>query len=188
MYRCLGWKALSLGISADDEEKVFETARNIKWDFERQPDGSLHVLVDGVYLGGRLLSDEVGQAASKTSAIPEARAVIMQKQIDMGREGGIVMEGRDIGTVICPDAPVKIYLTASAEERAKRRAAQLKEKGEGANYGELLASIKARDERDSNRPVSPLKPAGDAVVIDTSAMDLRQVINKVLEICDKYAL
>ena len=90
MYRCLGWKALSLGIALDDEERVYETAKNIVWTFEKQPDSGLNVLVDGIYLGDKLLSDEVGQAASKTSAIPKARAVITQKQVDMGKEGGLM--------------------------------------------------------------------------------------------------
>jgi cytidylate kinase len=187
MYRCLGWKVLDLGVNLDDADKVFETAKNIKWSFERRPDSSLKIFVDGVYLGGKLLLDEVGQVASKVSANPRARAVITEKQMEMGRAGGIVMEGRDIGTVICPQAAVKIFLTATARERAKRRLSQLEQSGRAANYDELLASIKERDERDSKRAVAPLKPAADAVIIDTSDMALQQVINKVLEISSPYA-
>lgn len=188
MYRCLGWKALAAGVDLGDEEKVYQIAKNINWSFERQPDSSLKILIDGVYLGDKLLQDEVGQAASKTSALPKARAVITQKQIEMGKQGGLVMEGRDIGTVICPQAPVKIFLTASAQERAKRRVLQLKEAGAAADYDEILASIKARDERDMNRAIAPLKPAPDAICIDTSALSLQEAIDKVLRITADYAL
>lgn len=181
MYRCLGWKALNSGINLDDEAAVTRAAKSIVWGFEKRPDSSLKVLIDGQYPGDKLQLEEVGRAASKVSAIPEARAAIMQKQIDLGRLGGIVMEGRDIGTVICPDAPVKIYLTAAPEARAARRVKQLEEQGEKADYASILASIISRDERDSSRAVSPLKPAEDAVIIDTSALNLEQVVNKVLE-------
>ena len=181
MYRCLGWKVLKSGINMDDESAVIKAAKDIVWGFERQSDSSLKVLVDGQYLGDKLQLEEVGRAASKVSAIGPARAIIMQKQIDLGREGNIVMEGRDIGTAICPDAPVKIYLIANAEARAQRRVKQLQEQGEKADYDEILASIISRDARDSNRSCSPLKPAPDAVILDTSAFSLDEVIEKVME-------
>lgn len=187
MYRALGWKVLNSGVDFDDAPKVLAVAKSIKWSFERQPDSSLKVFIDGEYLGDKLHSEEAGNAASKVSAVPPARAVVMQKQIDMGLEGGIVMEGRDIGTVICPQADIKIYLDASAQRRAQRRVAQLKEKGEPADYEAILGAIKSRDERDKNRTVSPLKPADDAVIIDTSELSLEQVIDKVMEISRKYA-
>lgn len=185
MYRCLGWKALKAGINMDDEAAVLKAAKDIVWGFERQSDSSLKVLVDGQYLGDKLQLEEVGRAASKVSAVGPARAVIMQKQIDLGRAGDIVMEGRDIGTAICPEAPVKIYLTANAQARAQRRVKQLKEQGEPADYEEILSSIISRDERDSNRACSPLRPAPDAVIIDTSEMTLNEVIEKVLEVVGK---
>lgn len=185
MYRCLGWKALKAGINMDDEAAVLKAAKDIVWGFERQSDSSLKVLVDGQYLGDKLQLEEVGRAASKVSAVGPARAVIMQKQIDLGRAGDIVMEGRDIGTAICPEAPVKIYLTANAQARAQRRVKQLKEQGEPADYEDILSSIISRDERDSNRACSPLRPAPDAVIIDTSEMTLNEVIEKVLEVVGK---
>ncbi|MDR1684322.1 MAG: (d)CMP kinase [Elusimicrobiota bacterium] len=188
MYRCLGWKALQLGLPLDDDERVCAAAKAINWGFERLPDSSLKILIDGVYLGDKLLADDIGQAASKTSALPKARAVITEKQKQMALEGGLVMEGRDIGTIIAPFAKVKIYLTATAEVRAERRVLQLKEKGQSANYDELLASIKARDERDSNRKTAPLKPAADAVIIDTSALNLERVILKITELVDERSL
>lgn len=187
MYRCLGWKVLSLGIDFEDKEKVIQAAKDIKWSFERLPDSSLKVFVDGIFLGDQLHSEEVGRAASKVSSNGPARAVVTQKQKDLALKGNIVMEGRDIGTVIAPQAPVKIYLDASPEERAKRRAAQLLEKGQKADYKEILDGIVARDARDKNRSCAPLKPAADAIIIDTSAFTLEQVISKVMEISSKYA-
>lgn len=187
MYRCLGWKAIKSGVNLQDEEKVFQVAKNIVWSFEREEDSNLKVLIDGQYVGDALLSEEVARAASITSALPKARAVITEKQKAMAAEGGLVMEGRDIGTVIAPKAPLKFYLLASASARAQRRVLQLKEKGQTANYEEILKSIISRDERDSSRKTAPLKPADDAVIIDTSSLTLEQVINKVLEISNKNA-
>ena len=187
MYRCLGWKVLNAGIDPDDAQKVLEAAQSIKWSFERRPDSSLKVFVDGVYLGEELHREDVGRAASKTSANGPARAVVTQKQKEMALEGNIVMEGRDIGTVIAPNAQVKIYLDASAQERAKRRFEQLKIKGQDADYNAILDGIITRDERDKNRACAPLKPAEDAIIIDTSAFTLQQVIDKVMEISSKYA-
>lgn len=185
MYRCLGWKVLEKGIDLNDEAAVIKAAKEIVWGFERQADSSLKVLIDGQYLGSKLLLEETGRAASKVSAIAQARNIITQKQKDLGRAGGIVMEGRDIGTVICPQAPLKIYLTAAPEARAQRRVKQLEQEGQKADYGEILASIKSRDERDSTRAVAPLKPAQDALIIDTSNMSLEQVIFRVLEAAAK---
>ncbi len=187
MYRCLGWKALNNNVNLQDEEAVFQTAKNIVWGFEREEDSNLKVLVDGQFLGDALLSEQVARAASITSALPKARAVITNKQKAMAQEGGLVMEGRDIGTVIAPNAALKFYLVASAEARANRRVLQLKEKGQEANYDEILKSIISRDERDSSRKTAPLKPAEDAIIIDTSTITLEEVINKVLELSHKNA-
>ena len=187
MYRCLGWKALKSGIDLQDEEAVFKIAKNIVWGFEREADSNLKVLVDGQFLGDALLSEEVARAASITSALPKARAVITDKQKSLAALGGLVMEGRDIGTVIAPKADLKFYMIASAEARAERRVLQLKEKGQEANYEEILKSIISRDERDSSRKTAPLKPAEDAILIDTSVLTLEEVINKVLELSRKNA-
>ena len=185
MYRCLGWKALNSKVNLQDEELIFQTAKSIVWGFEKEADSNLKVLVDGQFLGDALLSEEVARAASITSALPKARAVITEKQKALAREGGLVMGGRDIGTVIAPQAPIKFYLIASAEARANRRVLQLKEKGQKGNYDDILKSIISRDERDSSRKTAPLKPAADAVIIDTSTLTLEEVITKVLEISNK---
>ncbi len=187
MYRCLGWKALKSGVNLQDEEAVFQVAKNIVWGFEKEADSNLKVLIDGQYVGDALISEEVARAASITSALPKARAVITEKQKAMALEGGLVMEGRDIGTVIAPKAPLKFYLIASAEARAQRRVLQLKEKGQEADYKEILESIISRDKRDSSRKTAPLKPAEDAVIIDTSSLTLEEVIRKVLEISNTNA-
>jgi len=187
MYRCLGWKALKSGVNLQDEEAVFQVAKNIIWGFEKEADSNLKVLIDGQFVGDALITEEVARAASITSALPKARAVITEKQKSMALEGGLVMEGRDIGTVIAPKAPLKFYLIASAEARAQRRVLQLKEKGQEADYQEILKSIISRDERDSSRKTAPLKPAQDAVIIDTSSLTLEEVIKKVLEISNKNA-
>ncbi len=187
MYRCLGWKALKSSVNLQDEEAVFQVAKNIVWGFEKEADSNLKVLIDGQYVGDALISEEVARAASITSALPKARAVITEKQKAMALEGGLVMEGRDIGTVIAPKAPLKFYLIASAEARAQRRVLQLKEKGQEANFEEILKSIISRDERDSSRKTAPLKPAEDAVIIDTSSLTLEEVIRKVLEISNTNA-
>lgn len=188
MYRCLAWKAFKDGVNLADEEAVFNVAAAIEWGFKRQKDGRLEILVNGFAPGAELMQDDVAQAASKTSALPKARAVITKKQIEMGQEGGLVMEGRDIGTVICPQAPVKIYLTAAPQVRAKRRVLQLEAAGKPADYEAILASVIERDERDSNRPIAPLKPAPDALVIDTSYMDIQTEINKIFKVIDAYVL
>ena len=125
--------------------------------------------------------------ASRVSTNGEARRVLTEKMRDVGDDGGIVMEGRDVGTVVFPDAEMKFYLDASAEERAKRRFKQLKEAGQHANYDEILKLIQERDYRDSHRAVSPLKPAEDAVIIDTSSLNLQQVVDAVWEKIQHYA-
>ena len=129
----------------------------------------------------------MAQTASKVSTHAQARAVLTEKMREAGRDGGIVMEGRDIGTVVFPDAEVKIYLDASAEERANRRVKQLLAQGNEADYDQILASIKERDLRDSSRAASPLKPAEDAIKIDTSSMTMPQVIEAVIKEINKYA-
>ncbi|WP_424244740.1 cytidylate kinase [Elusimicrobium posterum] len=184
MYRALGYKVTEMGVSVDNTVAVTKVAEELVFTFERQPDASLKMFVDGEYLGEKLHTDSTGQAASKTSAIPTARAILTNKQREVGNEGGIIMEGRDIGTVVFPDADVKIYIDASAEVRAQRRFKQLQEKGESVDFDDLLESIKARDLRDSTRSVAPLKPAVDAVIVDTSNMTLEEVVSKVLSIID----
>ncbi|WP_428039545.1 (d)CMP kinase [Candidatus Avelusimicrobium fimicolum] len=187
MYRALAYKVFAKKINPEDHDAVLEAARQLRFTFMRQPDAKLKMFVDGEYLGDKLHLEEVGAVASRVSTNGEARRVLTDKMRDVGEDGGIVMEGRDVGTVVFPDAEIKFYLDASAEERAKRRVNQLKEAGQKADYNQILKMIQERDYRDSHRAVSPLKPAEDAVVIDTSSLTMQQVIDTVLEKIKHYA-
>ena len=187
MYRALAYKVFAKKINPEDHDAVLEAARQLRFTFMRQPDAKLKMFVDGEYLGDKLQLEEVGAVASRVSTNGEARRVLTDKMRDVGEDGGIVMEGRDVGTVVFPDAEIKFYLDASAEERAKRRVNQLKEAGQKADYNQILKMIQERDYRDSHRAVSPLKPAEDAVVIDTSSLTMQQVIDAVLEKIKHYA-
>lgn len=187
MYRALAYKVFAKKINPEDHDAVLEAARQLRFTFMRQPDAKLKMFVDGEYLGDKLHLEEVGAVASRVSTNGEARRVLTDKMRDVGEDGGIVMEGRDVGTVVFPDAEIKFYLDASAEERAKRRVNQLKDAGQKADYNQILKMIQERDYRDSHRAVSPLKPAEDAVVIDTSSLTMQQVIDMVLEKIKHYA-
>lgn len=187
MYRALAYKVFEKKISPDDHDEVLAAARALRFTFARQPDAALKMFVDGEFLGAKLHLEEVGGVASRVSTNGEARRVLTEKMREVGMDGGIVMEGRDVGTVVFPDAEMKFYLDASAEERAKRRVKQLQEAGKKADYEQILAMIKERDYRDSHRAASPLKPADDAVIIDTSALDMQQVIGAILEKVEHYA-
>lgn len=187
MYRALAYKVFAKKINPEDHDAVLEAARQLRFTFMRQPDAKLKMFVDGEYLGDKLHLEEVGAVASRVSTNGEARRVLTDKMRDVGEDGGIVMEGRDVGTVVFPDAEIKFYLDASAEERAKRRVNQLKEAGQKADYNQILKMIQERDYRDCHRAVSPLKPAEDAVVIDTSSLTMQQVIDAVLEKIKHYA-
>ena len=181
LYRALAYAVFAQKINPADTEAVLSAAKALRFTFERQPDATLKMYVNGEYLGNKLQLDEVAQTASKVSTHAAARAVLTDKMREAGQDGGIIIEGRDIGTVVFPDAEVKIYLDATAEVRADRRVKQLKEQGVEADYNKILVSIKERDLRDSTRAASPLKPAEDAIKIDTSSMNRQEVIEAVLK-------
>ena len=187
LYRALAYTVFARRVDPESPDAVLQTAQKLSFTFERQPDATLKMFVDGEYLGNKLQLEEVGQTASKISTYAPARAVLTEKMRQAGRDGGIIMEGRDIGTVVFPDAEVKIYLDATAEVRANRRLKQLQAQGTPADYDKILASIKERDLRDSTRAASPLKPAPDAVKIDTSTMTMPQVIEAVIKEINKHA-
>ena len=187
MYRALAYKVFEKNIVPEDHDAVLTTARALRFTFVRQPDATLKMYVDGDYLGDKLHLEEVGNVASRVSTNGEARRVLTEKMRAVGEDGGVVMEGRDVGTVVFPDAEMKFYLDASAAERAKRRVLQLKASGGKADYDQILKLIEERDWRDSHRAVSPLKPAEDAVIIDTSKLNLQQVTDAVLEKIQHYA-
>ena len=187
LYRALAYKVYEAQLPPEDGAAVLALAQRLQFTFVRQPDAVLKMHVDGEYLGAKLHLEEVGNVASKVSTHKEARAVLTEKMREAGQDGGIIMEGRDIGTVVFPDAEVKFYLSATAQERAKRRVKQLKEAGENPDYEKILALIEERDYRDSHRAASPLKPAEGAVIIDTSTMTQDEVVQTVLEKISHYA-
>jgi cytidylate kinase len=178
LYRLVAVAAMDRGIDAGDAERLGRLARALDVSFGVSDDGMV-ILLDGNYITGRLRSEGVSAFSSKIAVIPEVRAALTQRQRAFRRLPGLVADGRDMGTVIFPDARLKIFLTASAETRAKRRYKQLKEKGENVNLSRLLRDIRERDERDRSRSVSPLKPADDAHVIDSTELSINQVLQKI---------
>ena len=178
MYRAVGLLATEAGLRLDDEEAVVALARTAGLRFDR--DGRL-------FAGGRDVSDairtlEMGAAASRVSALPGVRGLLVEEQRRLAGDADIVMEGRDIGTNVFPDAAVKVYLTARPEVRAARRAAELRDNGDEVDDAQVLAALLERDRRDSTRAVAPLCKAADAVELDTSGMTLDEVVEAVVGI------
>jgi cytidylate kinase len=179
LYRAVGvaasWADLDLSDPAALVRCTFDT------DIRFQDDGgSLRVIVNGTDATDELRLETTGTLASAIAAIPEVRAALKERQRAFRREPGLVADGRDMGTVIFPDATTKVFLTASAEERARRRHNQLKEKGVSVTFDGLLREILSRDARDAQRAVAPLKPADDAVLLDTTGLSIDEVVDRVL--------
>jgi len=182
MYRAVAWKALQEGLPHTDEDAIVRVAESIDISFHRE--GSLQrVLVDSQDVSEAIRTQEVANMASVVSAIPGVRHRLVAMQQAMGQKGGVVMEGRDIGTVVFPKAQVKIFLTASVKERARRRFEELKAKGVSAELDRIRAEVEERDLRDSTRAMSPLKPAEDAIQLDTNSLSIDEVVGHILEIC-----
>ncbi len=189
LYRLVALGAQKQGIDLADEGALADYARGLDVKFELVP-GTTEVttFLAGEDVGRQIRTEEAGKAASRVAAVPAVREALHQRQLDFRQPPGLVADGRDMGTTIFPDAQAKIFLTASVEERAQRRYKQLKEKGISVNLADLQKEIAERDARDSQRRVSPLRPAEDAVLLDTSEMDIETVLNEVLNICrQRYA-
>ena len=183
LYRAVGFAASMAGLDLSDAEAVTRCAETTKIVFRDPKDGGeTRVIVNGLDATAEIRTETCGAAASAIAAIPSVRAALFEKQRSFRKGPGLVADGRDMGTVIFPDAEHKVFLTASAEERAKRRYKQLKEKGLGVTLATLLREIEARDVRDAERAVAPLKPATDAVLIDSTGMSIDAVVAKVLEL------
>lgn len=178
LYRIVAVGAVERGINYSNINEICDFAKSMDVAFSTAFEGS--ITLDGQEISHQARLEETAEKASKVAAIPEIRQVLLQRQRDFRQAPGLVADGRDMGTVVFPDAGLKIYLTASAEERAQRRYKQLINKGVGVNLRALLQDIASRDERDANRAVSPLRPAEDAVVIDTTSLTIEQVLNEVL--------
>jgi cytidylate kinase len=180
LYRVLGLTAQRRGVRLDDEPALCRLAETIRIDFIPQPDGSAaRVSVDGDDVSTELRTETTGELASKVAVLPAVRAALLQKQRDFRQNPGLVTDGRDMGTTVFPDAVLKVFLVASPEVRAERRYKQLKEKGLNANLQTILGEIRHRDQRDTERSVSPLKPAEDAWILDCSALSIAEVVASV---------
>jgi cytidylate kinase len=177
MYRAAAWKSLELGIPLEDEDRIVDMVNRLDIRFEA---GDCRVFADGVDVTKAIRTPEVTRLSSPISAIPGVRKRLVALQQEMGEEGGCVMEGRDIGSVVMPDAEVKVYLTASSEERARRRHAERMESGMQADIESLKEEIDERDLRDSTRAHSPLVRVPDAVEIVTDGLTVEQVIERIL--------
>ncbi len=187
LYRGVALAAQDRGISWDDEDAVVAVSDEVRLTFESEADGTPRIAIDGVDRADEIRTQEIATGASQVSAYPGVRQALLGIQRSLGRDGGIVLEGRDIGTVVFPDAEVKLFLTASAEERARRRVQDLQNRGMTANQNQILSQIRSRDIADSTRPIAPLRPAEDAVILDSTSIDLEAVVEHVLELvrsCD----
>lgn len=182
MYRALAIHFLKKGIAPENTEDVIEACSDADVSI-RYEDGAQQVYLNGENVSGMLRTEEVGNMASKTSAVPEVREKLLELQRTLAKENDVIMDGRDIGTNILPDADVKIYLTASVGTRARRRYDELKEKGEDCDLDQIAQDIKERDERDMNRETAPLKKAEDAILVDSSYMTIPEVVSEICSHC-----
>ena len=179
MYRAVAYQALNENLKIDDEDSIVEMIGRMNLDMK--PDG--RVILDGDDISLKIRTNEMSMGASNVSKLFGVRAALVKMQQKICEQGGYILDGRDIGTVVLKDAPVKIYMVASAQARAKRRAAQNKEKGiEGDDYETILAEIEARDYQDTHRANSPLMKADDAVEIDTSNLTIEETVDVVMSL------
>lgn len=179
LYRLVALAAINKNIDLSNEEKLREIAIALDVVFSIEGDVT-RILLEGIDVTAAIRQESVGMGASKIAAYPAVRAALLERQRAFASAQGLIADGRDMGTTVFPDAQVKLFLTASAEARAQRRYKQLIEKGEAVDMAALVSDIKERDERDSNRPISPLKPAEDAVVIDSTNMTIDAVFAGML--------
>jgi cytidylate kinase len=183
LYRAVGYAAGAAGLDLSDVEAVTRCAQSTRIRFQPSGDGhDTRVLVNGHDATDELRTETAGAAASAIASIPSVRQALVDMQLGFRKAPGLVADGRDMGTVIFPDAAHKVFLTASAAERAKRRYKQLKEKGLSVTLSGLQREIEARDARDASRAVAPLKPAADAVLVDTTGMPIADVVAKVFAV------
>ena len=181
LYRLVALAAMDRGIDAIKETALGQLAEELDVSFGSSVDGMV-ILLDGNTITGRIRSEDVGVYASRIAALPLVRAALVKRQRAFRKPPGLVADGRDMGTVIFPDAVLKIFLTASAQARAQRRYKQLKEQGESVNLSRLFRDIEKRDERDSSRAISPLKPADDAHLIDSTELSIEEVMQEIYDL------
>lgn len=180
MYRSVALAALDRSLDLDDAEVMGELARVLDLALESRPNGSVRVFVDGRDVSELIREPRISAASSRVSRHGSVREALVAQQRKLGAEGGVVLEGRDIGTVVFPSAEVKVFLTASAEERARRRVAELVAKGHDVDYAETLTQIRERDALDEGRELAPLRPADDALRLDSTDLGLDEVVDRIV--------
>lgn len=181
VYRSVALAALEQGLDADDAAGLVDLCADLDLSFSAGEDGIL-VALSGRALGDALRAEAVGAMSSRVAALPPVREALLELQRSFRQPPGLVADGRDMGTVVFPDAPVKLFLDASVEERARRRYKQLKDNGENVTFDRLFRDLEARDRRDRERAVSPTVPAADAVVLDSTRMSLEEVVSEVVKL------
>lgn len=179
IYRAFTWKVLKSGIPPEDKQKLCKLANTTKFDFVPSKEGALSLFIDGEDISSKLLYPKIEELVPLIAKEGGVRQAMVSEQRKLAERGKVVMAGRDIGTVVLPWAELKIFLTASTEERAKRRYKELLKRGENSSLEIVLADLKKRDEMDINRTISPLKPAEDAIIINTENLSLQQVVDKI---------
>ena len=189
IYRTVAYFLDLLGISPKDADGVERYIDELTVEIEYDETGKQHMIMNGMDVSDEIRTQDISQKASLVSAHKVVRDVLLDMQRDVAKKHNVIMDGRDIGTVVLPKATVKIFLTATAEERAKRRTAELIAKGQKADYAQTLKDIKQRDYQDMNRPIAPLKQAKDAILLDTSTLDIEGVLREMKRIIgEKIAL
>ena len=187
LYRIVGLKAFEAGLLAEsvlDEEAIAALTQKLVISFQpNEATGNVDILVDETLIGTDIRNETVGGYASQVAVFPKVRHSLLKLQQDMASRSGLVADGRDMGTVVFPDADVKVFLTASAQARAERRVTQLTDAGKNASYESILATIKDRDDRDENRSIAPSKPADDALLLDSSVLDADTVYQQIKTHC-----
>ena len=181
LYRLLAFAAGNHGVALDNEALLEKLAAHLDVQFIGATDGKpARIILEGDEVTHAIRSETVAAGASKVAALPAVRDALLQRQRAFLEFPGLVADGRDMGTVVFPDAPLKVFLTASAEERARRRYLQLKAKGDDVSLSGLLDEIRARDERDTQRAIAPLKPAADAIQLDSTELSIEQVLERIM--------
>ena len=186
MYRAVGLFCLDQAIALTDEARVSEAVRDIDITIAYDEEGAQQVFLNGANVSTRIRTQQVGDAASTVSQYPAVREKMVKLQQSLAEHTSVVMDGRDIASKVLPNADTKIYLTASVEERARRRANELREKGEACDITEVEAEIRARDDRDMHRQHSPLIQVPEAVLVDSSTLTIDETIDRILEICMQH--
>ncbi|MCC8120753.1 MAG: (d)CMP kinase [Oscillospiraceae bacterium] len=181
IYRTVGLYAKGMGLKIEQAEQVVPSLSSLNIELAYGQDGLQHMYLNGEDVSDAIRQHDISAWASAVSALPEVRAFLLEMQRSLARVNSVIMDGRDIGTVVLPQADVKLFLTAAPEERARRRYRELLERGQQADYDRVLKDLLERDERDSTRAVAPLRQAEDALLVDTTGLDLEQSLARLLD-------